>query len=99
MLSTFFKTKPVVDETAREWVFDTFSWCIDQLDGDFFKHNSELILPNNTFYPGSSSSAEAMAETIFINTLKYTGMMSWPIKLVSAESFTQQPIPQLTFGH
>jgi len=97
MLSTFFKAKPVVDETSREWIFDTFAWCIDQLDGDFFQQNSELILPNNTFYPGSVSCVEEMAETIFANTIRYSGMTSWPIKLVSATSFTQKPMPQLFF--
>lgn len=97
MLSTFFKAKPIIDEASKEWIFDTFSWCIDQLDGDFFKDNSELILPNNTFYPGSSSSVEEMAETIFANTLKYAGMTSWPLALVSAENFSQKPMPQLSF--
>ena len=97
MLSTLFKAKPVVDETTREWVFDTFSWCIAHLDGDFFQQNSELILPNNTFYPGSASSVEQMAETVFTNTIKYTGMTSWPIKLVSANDFVKKPMPQLFF--
>lgn len=99
MLSTLFKTKPVVDEASREWIFDTFAWCLSQLDGDFFKDKSELILPNNTFYPGSSSSVEEMANTIFTNTVKYTGMMNWPIKLVSAEQFIQQPMPKLFFSN
>jgi hypothetical protein len=97
MLSTFFKTKPVVDEVSREWIFDTFSWCIDQLDGEFFKSNSELILPDNKFYPGSSTSVEAMAEVIFANTSKYAGMTSWPIKLVSADNYQQKPMSQLFF--
>tara|TARA_R110001592_G_scaffold126118_2_gene336921 strand:+ start:91 stop:960 length:870 start_codon:yes stop_codon:yes gene_type:complete len=97
MFSTFFKAKPVIDEASREWIFDTFAWCIAQLDGDFFKHNSELILPNNAFYPGSSSSVEEMAETIFTNTMKYAGMTSWPIKLVPTQSFTPKPMPQLLF--
>ena len=97
MFSTFFKAKPVIDEASREWIFDTFAWCIAQLDGDFFKHKSELILPNNTFYPGSSSSVEEMAETIFTNTMKYAGMTSWPIKLVPTQSFTPKPMPQLLF--
>ena len=97
MFSTFFKAKPVIDEASKEWIFDTFSWCIDQLDGDFFKDNSQLILPNNTFYAGSSSSVEEMAESIFTNTLKYTGMTSWPIKLVFSENFIQKPMPQLSF--
>lgn len=97
MLSTFFKAKPVIDEASREWIFDTFAWCIAQLDGDFFEDNSELILPNNNFYPGSSSSVEEMAETIFANTIKYTGMTSWPIRLVSADNFTPKAMPQLSF--
>lgn len=98
MFSTFFKTKPIIDEESKAWIFDTFAWCIDQLDGDFFKKDSELILPNNAFYSGSSSSVEEMAKNIFVNTTKYTGMTSWPLKLVSAESFNQKPMPQLSFG-
>ena len=97
MLSNFLKTTPVVDEASKEWIFDTFAWCMDQLDGEFFKNNSELILPNNTFYPGSSKSVEEMSAIIFSNTLKYTGLASWPIKLVPAEQFTQKPMPQLMF--
>lgn len=97
MFSTFFKAKPVVDEASKEWIFDTFAWCIEQLDGEFFKENSELILPNNSFYPGSASSVAAMADKIFSNTLNYTGMTSWPLKLVSSENFNQKPMPQLSF--
>jgi len=97
MFSKLFKAKPVIDAQSREWIFDTFAWCIVNLDGDFFKHNSELVLPNNSFYPGSSNSVEEMANTIFTNTSKYTGMTSWPIRLVSSEGFTQKPLPQLSF--
>jgi len=97
MLSTFFKTKPVIDESSKEWIFDTFSWCLEQLDGDFFKDNSTLILPNNSFYPGNSSSVEEMANSIFSNTLKYTGMTTWPLKLVSSDNFVQKDMPKLFF--
>ena len=97
MFSTFFKTKPAIDEESKEWIFDTFLWCMEQLDGDFFKENSELILPNNSFYPGSASSVEAMADKIFSNTLNYTGMTSWPLQLVSADNYSQKPMPQLSF--
>lgn len=97
MLSTFFKAKPIIDESTKTWIFDTFAWCIANLDGEFFQHSSELILPNNSFYPGSSSSVDEMSETIFANTMKYAGMASWPIKLISAESFIRKPMPQLFF--
>ncbi|NQY88352.1 MAG: hypothetical protein HRT51_11525 [Colwellia sp.] len=97
MFSTLFKAKPVIDDESKEWIFDTFAWCIEQLDSDFFNHKSELILPNNSFYPGSSSSVEEMAAIIFANTSKYTGMASWPLRLVSNDSFTPKPMPQLSF--
>ncbi|TYK67397.1 hypothetical protein [Colwellia echini] len=98
MLSNFFKTKPVIDEDSKAWILDTFAWCITQLDGDFFKNNSQLILPNNSFFPGSANSVEEMANAIFTNTLKYTGLSAWPIRLVAAQSFTQKPMPLLTFS-
>jgi hypothetical protein len=97
MLSSFFKTKPLIDDTSKMWIFDTFSWCIDQLDGDFFYKNSELILPNNSFYPGSVSSVEEMAETIFTNTTKYSGLTRWPLRLVDNAHFIDKAIPQLEF--
>lgn len=97
MFSTLFKVKPVIDEESKEWIFDTFAWCMANLDSQFFKDNSELILPNNSFYPGSSSSVEQMAENIFTNTSKYTGMSSWPLKLVSTDTFSPKPMPQLSF--
>lgn len=98
MLSSLFKTKPIIDEDSKAWIFATFVWCIEQLDGNFFKDNSELILPNNNFYPGSSSSVEEMAENIFTNTSKYTGMMSWPLRLVAADNFSPKSMPQLSFA-
>lgn len=97
MLATFFKVKPVIDESSREWIFDTFSWCMEQLDGEFFQKNSELILPNNSFYPGSSNSVDEMANTIFSNTLKYAGMTQWPLRLVSSDTCVQKSMPQLFF--
>jgi len=97
MLSNLFKTKPVIDESSKAWVFDTFAWCMQQLDGDFFKENSELILPNNDFYSGSSTSVEQMASSIFSNTTNYAGMSAWPLTLVTSDSFTQKPMPQLLF--
>ena len=97
MLSTFFKAKPIIDESSKEWIFDTFAWCMANLDNQFFKDNSELILPNNSFYPGSSNSVEEMAENIFTNTSKYTGMSSWPLRLVPSDTFSPKPMPLLSF--
>lgn len=98
MLSTLFKPTPIIDDMSKKWLFDTFIWCIEQLDGDFFKQNSKLVLPNNTFYPGKSTSVDEMANAIFSHTINYAGMTSWPIKLVNIESFHQKPMVQLHFG-
>jgi len=95
MFSTLFKTKPVIDKASEAWILDSFTWCVEQLDGSFFAEHSRLIQPTNEFYPGKSSSIEEMATTIFTNTLTYTGMTRWPLKLVTAENHLQQPIPQL----
>ncbi len=74
MLSALFKQKTLIDDTSRTWIFDTFVWCVEQLDGNFFHEQTRLILPNNEFYPGVVSSVEEMAEAIFSNTINYTGM-------------------------
>ncbi|MBU2869797.1 hypothetical protein [Colwellia sp. E2M01] len=96
--TNIFNTKPVVDEDSQAWIFDTFAWCITQLDGEFFKEDSQLILPNNSFYPGSASSVEEMANAIFTNTTKYTGMNTWPLRLVTTQNFIQKPMPKLTLS-
>lgn len=98
MLSNFFKSKPVIEQSSKEFILDTFAWCYENLDGDFFQHNSELILPNNSFYPGSMTSAKAMAEAIFTNTIEYSGLSAWPIKLVEVNSYIKKPMPQLLFS-
>jgi len=95
MLSTIFKNKPIVDDISKEWIFDTFAWCTAQLNNDFFNKNSDLIVSKNIFPPQNIGSAEFTTETIFANTLKYTGMTAWPIKLVAADSFTQKPMPKM----
>ncbi len=99
MFSNLFKTKPVIDESSKEWIYDSFSWCMQQLDGEFFKDQSELVLPNNHFYPGSSTSVDEMASNIFTNTCQYTGMSQWPIKLVNADTFIAKTMPQLSFSN
>ncbi len=97
MLSALFKQKTLIDDTSRTWIFDTFVWCVEQLDGNFFHEQTRLILPNNEFYPGVVSSVEEMAEAIFSNTINYTGMTSWPIKLVNSNAFVQKSMTQLVF--
>ncbi len=93
-----FSNKPVIDEGSRAWIFDTFAWAVENLDGSYFKNKSELILPTNEFYPGKVSSVEEMAETIFSATLKYSGLQNWPIELASPQSVQPSSVPKLSFA-
>jgi hypothetical protein len=42
MLSSLFKTKPVIDKASEAWILDSFTWCLEQLDGSFF-HRAQPI--------------------------------------------------------
>ncbi|MDG1733625.1 MAG: hypothetical protein P8M49_03155 [Thalassotalea sp.] len=90
-------TEPLLDEATRNWILDTFAWAISEFDLAVFKQDTQLILPINKFYPGTVSSIEEMAQSVFDNTLKYAGMQNWPVRLVSPNQFVQKPMPKLGF--
>lgn len=98
MLSGLFKSTPVIDQSSKAWIFDSFVWCVENLDSEYFAQQSQLILPSNDFYPGSVDSVEKMAEKIFSNTIDYAGLSAWPLKLVSSEIIAQQGMTQLQFA-
>jgi hypothetical protein len=95
MLSTLFKSDPVVDTGTRDWIFDSYAWAIENFELTVFKNDSQLILPTNQFYPGSVSSIHQMAQFVFEHTLKYAGMSAWPIRLVEPHQLTKTTLPLL----
>jgi hypothetical protein len=95
MLSTLFKSAPVVDTGTRDWIFDSYAWAIENFELTVFKNDSQLILPTNQFYPGSVSSIHQMAQFVFEHTLKYAGMSAWPIRLVEPHQLTGTTLPLL----
>jgi len=95
MLSTLFKSEPVVDTGTRDWIVDTYGWAIENFELAIFKNDSQLILPTNQFYPGKVSSVHQMAQFVFEHTLKYAGMQTWPIKLVEPQQVTATALPAL----
>lgn len=95
MLASFFKTTPLVDQNTHEWILDTFAWALEHYDLLYFKEHSQLILPDNVFYPGNVSAVHQMADNIFKNTLKYVGMQQWPIKLVPPSLYQAKNMPIL----
>jgi len=95
MLSTLFKSEPVVDTGTRDWIIDTYGWAIENFELTVFKKKSQLILPTNQFYPGKVSSIHEMAQFVFEHTLKYAGMQTWPIRLVDPQQITATTLPAL----
>ncbi len=96
MLFDFFKSQPVVDESVHNWVVDTYSWAITQFNGELLKHDTQLILPTNKFYPGRVSSVHEMAQQVFEQTVNYVGMQNWPLTLVEPQYITNNIIPPLS---
>ncbi|QBY05553.1 hypothetical protein E2K93_14750 [Thalassotalea sp. HSM 43] len=99
MLASLFKPSPLLDADSKQWLIDTFIWAVENFGESYFKEQSQLILPTNTFYPGKVSSVEEMTQLVFRNTLDYAGMQDWPISLYSPEQYAQLPniMPQLGF--
>ena len=92
----FFKNKSVVDEGVHDWITYTYAWAITQFNGDLLKHDTQLILPTNKFYPGRVSSVHEMAQRVFDQTVKYAGMQNWPLTLVEPQYITNNSIPELS---
>jgi hypothetical protein len=83
MFSFLKSDQPVIDDDAREWMFDVYAWALRQFDSEFFFNHSQLVLPNNSFFPGRATSEQEMAELIFSQVCRYAGIAHWPTAVVS----------------
>lgn len=90
-----FTQKAMLDENSKQWLFDTFSWAIEGFDVKVFTQQTQLVLPNNSFYPGSVTSVHEMALNVFKHTVNYAGMQNWPLKLVEPAHFVATKLPTL----
>ena len=87
MLFDLFKpSRPPVDETTIEWIFDSFQWFMQQFDHDYFVNNTQLIVPDNTHFPGRAGSTEEMIQMIFDRVAIYAGMSHWKFQLNNAKT-------------
>lgn len=85
-----FKTKPLLDDSSRQWIFDSFQWCLENFDGGFFNRDSQLILPTKQFFPARATSAHELAQSVFDKVKEYTGLSHWPFELVQPGQFQQR---------
>jgi hypothetical protein len=89
MLS-FFKTQPLLDESSSRWIFDAFAWAIEHYDSEFFARDSQLVLPNNAFFPTRANSVDELANSVFEKVSLYSGLTKWPFKLVEPQQYFPQ---------
>ncbi|TYK67398.1 hypothetical protein [Colwellia echini] len=86
MLSALFKVKPIIDEASKEWIFDTFAWCMAQMNGEYFQPNQQLIL-TDMLYPQNLQCVEAIADKVLTKTNQYIGMSNTAISLTPVKQF------------
>jgi hypothetical protein len=80
-----FSPKLVLDEGTTEWLFDAYAWALESFGTDMFFSHTELILPDDKFFPDKLEEADDVAETLFTRVREYVGMADWPCKLVAQE--------------
>jgi len=98
MLTRLFKSAPLLDAGTTNWILDTYTWAFENFEFSVFKRNTQLIIPNNKFYPGDVNSVHNMASRIFELTLKYAGMENWPIYLVEPANYQHRPLNKLALS-
>lgn len=81
MLSLF-KPRPLLDDATVQWLFDCYAWALQQFDAKVFHETTQLIQPNDRFFPGRVDSVEGMANLIFDKVKAYAGVAHWPTRLL-----------------
>lgn len=95
LTAKLFSRQAMLDDNTRQWLYDTFTWAISNFDVEIFSQKTQLVLPNNTFYPGSVSTVHQMASNVFKHTVNYANMQHWPLKLLEPEHFVASKLPVL----
>ncbi len=92
MLSTLFSSKPLLDETSVQWLFDSYAWALRNFDASLFRDHTVLVQPNDRFFPGRVDSVEGMAGLIEAKVKGYAGIAHWPTHLLDGRR-QQQEVP------
>ncbi len=78
-----FKSKNVLDEGSTQWILDTYAWALSHLNGEQFLQQTQLVLPNNQFFPDQADSPDEKAQLILQRIQGYCGMSQWPCTVQS----------------
>ncbi len=97
MFFNFKKNNPILDQESITWMFETFSWALDNFGVEAF-NASRLVNPSNEHFPGRANSVDEMAKLIFERVVVYAGMAHWPFQLTDQESLAAVPAPIISVG-
>ena len=86
-----------MDEDSTQWMFDVFTWALNNFDADLFYSHTVLVLPSNRFFPGRADSEQAMAQLIFERVAHYAAIEHWPAQVTdqNACAIDEAPLLQL----
>jgi len=76
------KSSIPIPETSIDWLFNGFSWCLQNFGDESFYQNTTLVLPSDQFFPGRANNAFDMSQLIFDQVRNYCGLSYWPVELV-----------------
>ena len=86
-----FNQKPPLEAEVAEWLVAHFAWALDHFDSQIFFNDTQLVLPNNRFFPGRAENVEQMADLVFTQVKKLAGITHWPTELLDQASCSLQP--------
>lgn len=73
------------DEGTTDWIFDTYAWALESFGTDVFFQHTDLVLPDDDFFPDRLDQMDDIAEGLFTAVRKHAGMEEWPCRLVAQE--------------
>jgi len=94
-----FQSKPLISEESAQWLLAAFDWALSHYDRQAFFQHTQLVQPNNEFFPGRVDSVHAKAENIFNHCLRYTGLQDWPFTLQPPELYNGASPSYLALPH
>ncbi|MCP4077693.1 MAG: hypothetical protein GY744_16090 [Gammaproteobacteria bacterium] len=90
-----FESKPVLEQSQSQWLFDVYAWSLDNFDANVFYNNTVLVLPTNEFFPGRVDSQQGMAELVFEKVKSYACISHWPTSVVDQSVCAIPNAPQI----
>jgi BarA-like signal transduction histidine kinase len=90
-----FKRSALLPQASAELLIDMFSWAMRHFDAQELMQRSQLILPNDEFFPNKVNSSQQKAQQIFNQTIRYAGLRHYPFVLLEVGKSATQPITDL----